>query len=378
MKKQIALSVIFLILIGQICLLATAQKDTNYWHYHELIYKAECAIFDSNKIDAGFQYYDHAFNNFEFNYVHDLMNAAQLAHFYHRDYMKYLKRGVGYGLRPAHLSYIPAWKKMTVKKEFLEYFKSDDGKKTRQAYLATINQDYLAWLYHFSLEELKYRRSPDPNRMYEEHFAKWDEELLQKINEYGYPGAKIIGINDSLLYKNLNNNDLNYNQLVFKSADSLCLAPLKPLTPMVLETGDTIWVKDNTNEMDCPELSYWYLGQTAAAIYMVHNPCPFKVFLNIYDEIAKGNLHPREYTVLIDQSRMHTEKCDCGKYSTLFFRIGNFSQADFFKKYFMPEDETDALRKQYWIIPLHVERAKASFAEKYGYRFNWGMNNCFK
>ena len=44
----------------------------------------------------------------------------------------------------------------------------------------------------------------------------------------------------------------------------------------------------------------------------------------------------------------------------------------------MPEDETDALRKQYWIIPLHVERAKASFAEKYGYRFNWGMNNCFK
>ena len=72
-----------------------AQTDTNYWHYHELIYKAECALFDNNKnVEQGFQYYDQAFNNFEFNYLHDLMNAAQLAHYYHRDEMKYLKKAL--------------------------------------------------------------------------------------------------------------------------------------------------------------------------------------------------------------------------------------------------------------------------------------------
>lgn len=378
MRKRIIIYFTSFIIVVLLHNVVCAQKDTNYWYYHELIYKAECAIFDSNKIDAGFQYYDQAFNNFEFNYVHDLVNAAQLAHFYHRDYMKYLKKGVGYGLRPAHLSYIPAWKKLTVKKEFLEYFKSDDGKKTRQAYLSTINQDYLAWLYHFSLEELKCRRSPDPNRMYEEHFAKWDEELLQKIKEYGFPGAKSLGIDDSLLYKNLNNNELNYNQLVLLSADSLCLKPHKQLIPVLLSNGDTAWMRDVSQDMDCPELSYWYTSQHLSILYLIHNPCPLGIHSEIYNEIAKGNLHPREYVLLLDQSHVSEKKCDYEKYDKVFYRIGNLSQAELFEKYFSPEDETDIARKKYWIIPLHVERAKASFAEKYGYRFNWGMNNCFK
>ena len=151
--KHILLSISFVVVaVVGACRSAKAQQDTNYWHYHELIYKAECVLFDSNiNVEQGFQYYDQAFNNFEFNYVHDLVNAAQLAHYYQRDYMKYLKKGVRYGLKPANMNFIPVWQEQTVAQEFLEYFQSTEGQTIRQQYLTTINQEYLAWLYQFSI-----------------------------------------------------------------------------------------------------------------------------------------------------------------------------------------------------------------------------------
>lgn len=381
MKKQIALSVIFLILIGQICLLATAQTDTNYWHYHELIYKAECAIFDSDKIDAGFQYYDQAFNNFEFNYVHDLMNAAQLAHFYHRDYMKYLKKAVGYGLRPIHLDNVSAWKNTDIQSRFLEFYQSEEGQALRQQYLSTINQEYLAWLYRFSLQEVKYRRSPDPDKLYRGRFIQWDQQLLEKIEELGFPGARLVGIDDSLLYLELDNKDLDFNHLVQMSADSLCSTADTTPFPMVFGT-DTLWVQVVNPTYSCFDLNTGNPSQTLPTIYLVHHNCPVRSFSFIYNEITKGNLHPREFAYMIDISRSAIPEdileCNCGDYANSYFRMGNGDAEELWQSLFMPEDETDALRKQYWIIPLHVERAKASFAEKYGYRFNWGMNNCFK
>lgn len=68
--KHILLSIsLCLVAVVGACRSAKAQQDTNYWHYHELIYKAECALFDSSNVERCFQYYDQAFNNFEFNYV---------------------------------------------------------------------------------------------------------------------------------------------------------------------------------------------------------------------------------------------------------------------------------------------------------------------
>ena len=220
-----------------------AQQDTNYWHYHELIYKAECALFDKHDVNACFHYYDQAFNNFEFNYAHDLVNAAQLAHYYNRDYMKYLKKAVRFGVRPLNLQSIPVWKKsyVTVYKEFLNYFRSEEGQAVRQQYLATIHQEYLAWTYQFVLREMKYRRSPHGEE-YWDRFNQWDEELLQKIKEYGFPGAKLIGIDDSLLYKELQNAELNFNRLVKLGADSLCLGSATDVLKIAIN-GEKKWIK---------------------------------------------------------------------------------------------------------------------------------------
>ena len=354
-----------------------AQTDTNYWHYHELIYKAECVMFDSNKnVEQGFQYYDQAFNNFEFNYLHDLVNAAQLAHYYHRDYMKYLKKAVGYGLHPANLNFIPVWQEQTVVQEFLDYFQSAEGQAVRKQYLSTINQDYLAWLYQLSLTELKYRRSSDEH--YREHFTQWDQDLLAKINEYGFPGARLVGVDDPTLYRDLQNKQLDYNGFVKRGSDSLCLPPNTALIPCVMSEGDTLWMSILDTNWSCPEMDYVYLSQSLLMLYVVHHSCPMKIFLAVYDEIAKGNLHPREYTYMLDNSHVAEQECDCEKYSRQFFRIGNYNQEMIFKNYFLPEDETDALRKQYWIVPLRVERAKEQFGAEHGYRFNWGMNNCYK
>ena len=375
--KHLLLSITLVIVaVVGACLPAKAQQDTNYWHYHELIYKAECALFDSNNVERCFQYYDQAFNNFEFNYVHDLVNAAQLAHYYQRDYMKYLKKGVCYGLRPMHLRYVTAWKDLSLKKDFLDFFKSEEGQFLRQQYLSTINQEYLAWVYQLSLSELKYRRSKDAQ--YKQRFEQWDADFLLKIKEFGYPGAKLVGINDSLLYRDLQNEKLNYNRLVQLGADSLCVAPHTRPIPVVTHDGDTIWMRDANPSTDCPDLGYSYLSQNLPMVFLVHHPCPLQIYSAAYNEIAKGNLHPREYVLMLDMAHISDRECDCTQYGNVFYRIGNLSQEQLFKKYFLPEDETDALREQYWIIPLRVERAKADFGAEHGYRFNWGMNNCFK
>jgi hypothetical protein len=366
-------------LTGDCCAQATAQQDTNYWHYHELIYKAECALFDKHDVDACFQYYDQAFNNFEFNYAHDLVNAAQLAHYYHRDYMKYLKRAVLFGVRPLHLSSIPVWRKsyITVYKEFISYFRSEKGQAVRQQYLATINQEYLAWTYQFVLREMKYRRS-NLGDEYWQSFNPWDEELLTKIKEYGFPGAKLIGVDDSLLYKDLQNEELNFNRLVKLGADSLCLRPKTDVVKVSI-TGEKTWIKrDDLPKDDCPKLD-GSCAQIWFFVYMAHNPCPLKIFEATYDEIAKGNLHPREYAKMIEYAIFSRRECDCEKYGKQVFRIGNtMSHKDFrLGKFFLPDNETDALRKKYWIIPLRVEQAKAQFGIEHGYRFNWGMNNMY-
>lgn len=357
-----------------------AQTDTNYWHYHELIYKAECALFDNNKnVEQGFQYYDQAFNNFEFNYLHDLVNAAQLAHYYHRDYMKYLKKAVGYGLRPIHLDNVAAWKNTDTQSHFLEFYQSEEGQALRQQYLSTINQEYLAWLYQFSLTAEKIRRKT-PFAEYCQRCVLWDKELVQKIKELGYPGAKQVGIDDSLLYKELQNENLNFNYWVQISADSLCDTLDTLPMPMVFGT-DTIWMSVVESEYVCFELDDDCLSQKFPITYLRIHECPLRNFAFIYGEIAKGNLHPREFAYIIDES--HTPNsdgeldCDCGQYANCFFRIGNGDQ-DVFANLFLPEDETDALRKLYWIVPLWVERAKTKFAEEHGYRFNWGNHNCFK
>ena len=380
--KHLLLSIsLLLVAVVGACLPAKAQQDTNYWHYHELIYKAECALFDNNKnVEQGFQYYDQAFNNFEFNYLHDLVNAAQLAHYYHRDDMKYLKKAVGYGLRPIHLDNVSAWKNTDIQSRFLEFYQSEEGQALRQQYLSTINQEYLAWLYRFSLQEVKYRRSPDPDKLYRGRFIQWDQQLLEKIEELGFPGARLVGIDDSLLYLELDNKDLDFNHLVQMSADSLCSTADTTPFPMVFGT-DTLWVQVVNPTYSCFDLNTGNPSQTLPTIYLVHHGCPLRSFALIDDEIAKGNLHPREFAYIIDISRdanyYDASTCDCGKYANCYFRMGNGDQA-LWKFLFLPEDETDALRKKYWIVPLRVERAKTDFGEEHGYRFNWGMNNCFK
>lgn len=379
--EHILLSISFVVVaVVGACRSAKAQQDTNYWHYHELIYKAECVLFDSNiNVEQGFQYYDQAFNNFEFNYVHDLVNAAQLAHYYQRDYMKYLKKGVRYGLKPANMNFIPVWQEQTVAQEFLEYFQSTEGQTIRQQYLTTINQEYLAWLYQFSLTAEKIRRKTSFAE-YCQRCVEWDKELAQKITESGYPGTKQVGIDDSLLYKELKNKDLNFNYLVQISADSLC-ATLDTLPKPYVFGTDTIWMRIVESEYVCFELDDECLSQHFPITYLIIHKCPLRNFAFINDEIAKGNLHPREFAYIIDESHTPNSagelECDCGQYANCFFRIGGGDQ-DIFADLFLAEDETDALQKQYWIIPLRVERAKTDFGEEHGYRFNWGNHNCFK
>src|SRR6188472_4413618 len=87
------------------------SQKTNYIDYHITINKAEELFFLEQKTDSALFYYDKAFKEYDFIFVKDLVNAAQIAIFSNKPYQKYLERGFYYGLKPSHLDNFPLFNK---------------------------------------------------------------------------------------------------------------------------------------------------------------------------------------------------------------------------------------------------------------------------
>lgn len=353
---------------------------SDYWQYHKLIYQAEIAFFDKGDADSCLYYYDKAFDSFDFNYVHDLVNAAQIAHYVHCDYDKYLRKGIVFGLRPAHLEKISAWHDSPIIKEFADFENSNEGKMLRQKYLQSINTDYLQWIYDFCLTEIKHRRNINSNgEAYQEMFAEWTPLLQEKISTYGYPGQRLIGISDSLLYKELNIEGLNFNKKVEESKDSICKIYYQDT--MFFPDGSTMVLDLDAPTYICFELDYSKMSQNLSQIFSVHHPCPMHYLSSIYrTEIQKGNLHPREYAFSYD-GQVYTNKeetCSCcADYvnDRIFYRIGNDNTMWNISR-FVDDGTTDRMRAELWIAPLRVDKAKKNFEELHGYHFIWGLDGC--
>ena len=174
--------------------------EENYWQYHKWVMQAENAFFENNNIDSCLFYYDMAFDNYSFNYVNDLVNAAQIAYYtqknessYHHGhgFEHYIHKAVKFGLRSSHIQRIPAWRDSDVYVDFQKFEKTQEGLAYHREYLNSINVDYLCLIYNLCIEDEKMtldKYEDITTNRYIDSILMWNDRLLYYIEEYGFPG----------------------------------------------------------------------------------------------------------------------------------------------------------------------------------------------
>jgi len=83
---------------------------------------------------------------------------------------------------------------MKIIQEIEDFEKTTEYKMIRQNYLASLNFDYLSWIYDLGMEDQIEKRKPD----YAIYTLNYINELVEKIHKNGLPSNRIIGIGDNL------------------------------------------------------------------------------------------------------------------------------------------------------------------------------------
>lgn len=371
------------VLLFPLYLVAQPYAGDNYWQYHQWIAQAENAFFVDNNADSCLYYYDLAFDNFEFNYVNDLLNAAQISFYTSKNrfpyypkhnYEYYLHKGVKYGLRSKHLAFIPMWAESEVLKDFQVYENSEEGKQRHRYYLHSISTDYLCQIYDLCIADQKmvlveYENSE--NNPYKDSLLVWDMKYQQLVQKYGFPGQKILGIDDNQLFDELGISCLDFKSKVFR--DSAALTRIigdRPLTS-VMPNGDTIYIEFDHIDTILYEMNTNRLTQGLLESFYVHQDSMY-AYIEKYaiEEIEKGNLHPRLYAFMYDTYLSKNPLFCLEKNMAIFFvdrSVGVSSLASI-----IPDDRINGLRKKFCICSLEADRAKIRFAEDQGCVFRWG------
>lgn len=315
-----------------------SQDKPDYFKYHEYINKAEIFFFKEKNNDSCFYYYDKAFKEFEFVFVKDIMNVAQIAYYLKKDYRKYLMKGFDYGLKLDHLRWIklfePDLKKLLVDKALNKEFKL-----RKEKYLEKIDLEYLNTIYDFAFQDQIDKLNPDP-RVYESKRDRAFEKIEKLIREKGFPGEKLLGIQDST---------------VFKDSKSK--------------------YKDVKERAKKHKLNYFtsddqILSQDMIYAILIHNFCSYNTLKDIWiKEIKKGNIHPRDVALLHDNMYRSYE---CSK-PIIPYKINLFVN---YNKYSKLNDKINTQRKKIFINDLEIDELKKEYEQKYGFKFFWGFWDC--
>jgi hypothetical protein len=363
MKVKIFIIGIFAIIINiayahELAAQNQQNGNENYWNYHDLINKAEISFYLNGNIDSCLYYYNQAFNSFSFNYVHDIVNAAQIACFSKKEYKSFIYEGLHYGLKSSHLKRVPLLK--AIVPEIEDFEKTPEYKTIRQNYLTGLDFDYLDWMYELAIEDQIKKIEPDS--LYEIYTFFYIKELIQKIKQNGFPSNKTIGIEDATIFSEINEPELDLNR-------------------RLEEHHDYFWRKEYAE--------YYFkihensLSHVFIMALLHHRGCSYSELRDILlEEIEKGNLHPREFGFIYDRQCEDSWEI----WSPMFincpnliiedgvFRIGTIPHFAIFDEY--PKDKVNALRTKYSIVSTEVDDIKKEFENKHGFILTWGFFDC--
>ncbi|MDL2296497.1 hypothetical protein LJC68_06900 [Bacteroidales bacterium OttesenSCG-928-B11] len=351
--------------IVELSSMCNAQQDSridtmeNYWIYHNYIREAEIAFFIRNDIDSCLYYYGKAFDCFSYNFVNDLVNAAQIAYHSQKPYKPYLYKALRYGLKSWHLEQIALFKTTAIVSELRKFETTSEYKKIRASYVNTIDYDYLGWTYDLIINEMVSRRSDPEN--YKTHIQTLLIDFIEHVEKKGFPGSRLIGIDGKYAFSEIGKPELDlYNRV--KKFEVLC------------EQYGGQKMCYGTNDKD--------LASTQVPLFLWHYDCSFYYLQDmIMREIGKGNLHPREMALWADViylERGHEEISPFCENATgekgTFRMIWNCDRN--YGEHACPDEQSDELRKKYAIPPLVVDQEKVKYEKKYGFRLFWGFFNC--
>jgi len=197
--------------------LAFSQKP-DYCIYHGYINTAEKLFFIDNNVDSSLYYYEKAFNSFEFIFVKDLVNAAQIAYYSNKPYKKYIVQGFDFGLKLSHLSSINLFKPVYNDLINDKYLK-DEYTIRREKYIKHIDFGLLSLVYKtYIYDQLNKRK----NHIEYDGIKYRDLEFWKKtISAKGFPSAKHIGIDDKTIFAEIGKPDQDIDNLKLKYSNNL-------------------------------------------------------------------------------------------------------------------------------------------------------------
>lgn len=319
------------------------SQKSDYIDYHKDINKAEQLFFIENKTDSALFYYDRVFTNYDFIFVKDLVNAAQIAIFSKKAYRKYIERGFSQGLKLSHLKNYPLFAKvyssLLKDKKLLSIYQIN-----RKKYISRIDFKYLDWIYKIAIKDQKNKFLKDD---YSSLVFQTTNRLKDSIIKKGFPGDRLIGIADSTIFKEIKKPYLDlYEQ----------------------RKGDSkLWYMTSDEQILSPN---W------PQIILVHNPCSYYLYKTILlDEMRKGNIHPRDIALIYDN--MYRSKNEFPSYCDNVPLKGVYG-LNMFTDYstYTNKKETNEMRKMLYIVSTDIDDKKMEFEKKYGFRLFSGFWSC--
>lgn len=315
------------------------SQNKDYREYHKLINKAEESFFINNKTDSTLIYYDSAFLSYDFIFVKDLVNAAQIAIFSKKPYRKYIELGFLQGLKLEHLKNYPLFKK-----DLESLLKDKKLQNTyivnRKKYLTRIDFKYLDWVYKLAIKDQK---------------DKFDKDLtfrncnimMDSVQVKGFPGDKIIGISDSTIFKEIGKSYLDLKQQTKKD---------KKLKHFV--------TNDNS------------LSNSQIDNLLFHVKCSYHLYKDeLLKQVKLGNIHPREVAFFHDLTYENLDAlpvyCDGTKIKGAYL-VWDYPEIR--KK--TTRILTNTMREKLLIVSLEVDEKKDEFQKKYGFRLYSGYWGC--
>lgn len=339
MKKCITIVILITLYLDISC------QNTNYYAYHDYINKAESFYFIDNNVDSSLFYYDKAFAEFRYVFVKDPLIASQIALYNNKPFKKYLVKGFEVGLKLEHLSQIKLFDSI------YNVLISDDSLMinyniNRRLYLNSINFSYRFQMTKEWIIDQKDKCKYNYDQIMFDKMGK----LLSLIHSKGFPGAKIIGIDDNFIFSEIGKPEFDADSIINKYG--------KDLKYLALDEE--------------------ILSTKFIMIILFHNKCSFRELENIVDElIARGEVHPREIGFIYDHMFININNpklpCKMPDHDSGVFKLNQFWNYANVK---CSDVEVDSLRKKWHIAPLSVDLAKKEYEKRFGFKLIFGFWGC--
>jgi hypothetical protein len=340
------ISRIILILFFPTILLCSSLEEEHYIEYHKAINKAEDLFFCHNMTDSSLHIYDQVFNDYSFLFVKDVLIAAQIAYFNQRPFRKYLVLGFKFGLKLDHLENIelfkPVYQLLKLDYELLELFNRE-----RKEYLSSIDYEYLLSIYNMSIHDQINKNDKDLS------YANFKKECISKIIKMildkGFPGSKMIGIDDNNIFREIGHPEYDFNYLKNKSGHNLSYFKLE-------------------------EESF---TATTIMTILIHNGCAYDELKPYFENlIDSGLIHPRQIALMNDNKyrNVNSSYYKCSKHaSPLVFKINPFVNYSMINH---SRELTNKHRLENYMCSLEVDEAKKMFQNRFGFKLFFGFWSC--